>query len=259
MICPLRADQQTLFEQACGFEHVFGSRALASYRLYGLKDERHSFYLSLDEAGKPDAALHLNGDVLSITTIGGPPIQELAEFIRAHGATEIDSTYEQDVQLQKILGGEIESSFFMEYPKAQPPAVPSADIALTQDARAVYEVLCQSHEYYRDHLEYGPWAQDLEKRWQAGEAQTVLLTENGRPVGTGSVISADNQAAAVAAVAVIPECRGKGLGSAVSAWLTAHILEQGKRPVLISGYDEVAQLYRLLGYRETGRWGELYL
>lgn len=259
MICPLRSDQQKLFSKVCSFEHVFGSRALASLQLYGLTDTRHSFYLSLDAAGRPDAALHLNGDVLTIVTIGGPPIEELAAFVKQKGAVEIDSTLEQDTRLQKILGGEIESSFFMEYPFSEPPAVPDGEIALTQDAKAVYQVLCRSHEYYRDHLEYEPWAADLEKRWQAGAAQTILLTENGCPVATGSVISSDAEAGAVAAVAVVPECRGRGLGSTVSAWLTAHIVKQGKRPVLISGYDEVAELYHRLGYQATDRWGELYL
>lgn len=64
---------------------------------------------------------------------------------------------------------------------------------------------------------------------------------------------------AIAAVAVVPDGQGKGYGSAISARLTNAILKQGKKPVLISGYDEVAALYRGLGYRETGRWGELYL
>ncbi len=184
MICPLRSDQQKLFSKVCSFEHVFGSRALASLQLYGLTDTRHSFYLSLDAAGRPDAALPLNGDVLTIVTIGGPPIEELAAFVKQKGAVEIDSTLEQDTRLQKILGGEIESSFFMEYPFSEPPAVPDGEIALTQDAKALYQVLCRSHEYYRDHLEYEPWAADLEKRWQAGAAQTILLTENGCPVAT---------------------------------------------------------------------------
>lgn len=259
MICPVRAHQHMLFQQACGCEHVFGSRALASYRLYGLNDCRHSFFLSMDAFGKPDAALHLNEKVLSIITSGGPAVDELAAFVRAHGVLEIDTTYQQALALQKILGGEIESSYFMEYPAKRAPQLPDAKIIPTQDARAVYNVLCQSHEYYRDHLQYAPWAQDLEKRWKANEAVTVLLMQNGQEVATGSIISADAQAAALAAVAVLPECRGKGLGSAISAWLTAQVLSWGKRPVLISGYDEVAQLYRNLGYRETGRWGELYL
>ena len=260
MISPLCAEQMAMYRDACLNEHVFGSRAWASLLLYGLEHPRHKFYLSTDPAGRVDAALHLNGDVLSIVPDGGPILSELADFVRRCGATEIDSSEEQDVQLQKLLGGEIESSYFMEYPLSQPPALdPSWDIRPTQDARAVFDVLRQSHEYYRDHLEYGPWAEDLQARWQKQLATTVLLYQGGCAVGTGSVISTDDQAGAVAAVAVIPQARHKGCGAAISAWLTGHILAQGKKPVLISGYDEVAQLYRGLGYRETGRWGELYL
>ena len=259
MIHPLRPGEEKIFQELCGLEEVFGSRALTALSLYGLKHPVHRFYLSRDAKGRADAALHQNGQVLSIVTGGGPDLPELADFVRRLGVTEIDSTQAQDETLQKLLGGEMESSYFMEYPGTATLPLNQEKICWTTDPKAVYEVLCQSHEYYRDHLEYQPWAQDLVLRWQKEKAWTVLLWENQRPVGTGSILSTSQQAGAIAAVAVVPDCRGKGYGSAISAWLTNAILKQGKKPVLISGYDEVAALYRGLGYRETGRWGELYL
>ena len=64
---------------------------------------------------------------------------------------------------------------------------------------------------------------------------------------------------AIAAVAVVPEYRHRGLGSRISRFLVKRILEKGKTPRLISGYDEVAELYRQVGFETCGRWGELYL
>ena len=63
----------------------------------------------------------------------------------------------------------------------------------------------------------------------------------------------------IAAVAVVPEYRHRGLGSRISRFLVKRILEKGKTPRLISGYDEVAELYRQVGFETCGRWGELYL
>lgn len=259
MICPLTQQAWPMFRQACHFDHVFGSRGLTAAQVYGLQHPRHRFYYSPGPGGQPGAAFYLNGPVLSVSAAGGPPPQELAQFVRQNGVAEVDTTLALAQALQQLLGGWIDSSFYMEYPHAEPPVPGCEGIAPTRDARPVFEVLRQSHEYYRTHLEYDPWSQDLEARWRQGVAQTALLTVQGRAVGTSSVISSDDEAGVVAAVAVVPECRGKGYGSALSAWATAKILEAGKKPVLISGRDEVARLYRRLGYRETGRWGELYL
>ena len=85
------------------------------------------------------------------------------------------------------------------------------------------------------------------------------LTVDGQVVGTGSIVSEDDETGAIAAVAVVPEYRHRGLGSRISRFLVQRIREKGKTPRLISGYDEVAQLYRQVGFETCGRWGELYL
>ena len=87
----------------------------------------------------------------------------------------------------------------------------------------------------------------------------ALLTVDGKVVGTGSIISQDETCGAIAAVAVIPEYRHRGLGSRISRFLVQRILELGKTPRLISGYDAVAELYMQIGFAPCGRWGELYL
>ena len=61
------------------------------------------------------------------------------------------------------------------------------------------------------------------------------------------------------AIAVVPEYRHRGLGSYISRFLVSKIQETGKTPRLISGYDEVAELYKKINFVPCGRWGELYL
>ena len=85
------------------------------------------------------------------------------------------------------------------------------------------------------------------------------LDVDGEIVGTGCIVSEDDECGVIAAVAVVPEFRHRGLGSRISRFLTQRILEKGKTPRLISGYDEVAELYKQVGFETCGRWGELYL
>lgn len=49
------------------------------------------------------------------------------------------------------------------------------------------------------------------------------------------------------------------LGGCISRFLTGRIQETGKTPRLISGYNDVAELYRRVGFETCGHWGELYL
>ena len=123
----------------------------------------------------------------------------------------------------------------------------------------MFSVLQRSHEYYRTHLRFAPWAEDLGRRLDTGLAEVYQLELDGEVVATGSIASQDDECGVIAAVAVVPEYRLRGLGSRVSRFLVKRILELGKTPRLISGYDEVAELYRQVGFDACGRWGELYL
>ena len=79
-----------------------------------------------------------------------------------------------------------------------------------------------------------------------------------KPIGTGMIVSEDERHAVLAAVAVIPDYRHRGIGTEITRYLVNRILEKGKIPCLISGYDAVAELYRQVGFQEEGRWGEWY-
>ena len=124
---------------------------------------------------------------------------------------------------------------------------------------ASFAVLQRSHEYYRTHLRFDAWSADLRQKLDRGLMELYQLEAGGEVVGTGCIGSEDDECGVLAAVAVVPEFRHRGLGSRISRFLVKRILEKGKTPQLISGYDEVAELYRQVGFVPCGRWGELYL
>lgn len=257
MLIPvLTEDKLPLLTAACGFEHVFGSKILTAARAYGLTDPRASFWVQA-EGGCPTAALYLNNHVLVISASEHSAPEEIAALVREKDMKEVDTNWDQCACLQQILGGVTESSYYMAYPgEAFPETFPDIQEG---DLRQVFQVLQRSHEYYRTHFRFETWSDDLKQKLDRGLMELYQLEAEGEVVGTGSIISEDEDCGVLAAVAVVPEHRHKGLGSRISRFLVNRIREKGKTPRLISGYDAVAELYRQVGFETRGRWGELYL
>lgn len=258
MICAVSAENRAAFETACRYERVFGSKCLAALRAYGAGGPA-AFYVDLDEAGAPASALAVLDDVLVMSSNNRTAPAELAAFLRQNpNIGEVDSNFDQCAAVQALLGGELESSYYMRYLGGPIPGDFSG-MTGEYDLHQIFSVLQQSHEYYRAHLQLERWAADLTRKLSRGLMELYQLNADGCAVGTGSIVSEDDACGVIAAVAVVPAYRGRGLGTRISRFLVNRILEKGKTPLLISGYDAVAELYRKVGFCETGRWGELYL
>lgn len=244
------------FQKGCAHERVFGSKALTALRAYGTDAPQARFYLCR-EADQITASLYLANGVLVVSASEQCDAAEIAALARREQVCEIDTNWAQCAQLQRLLGGTTESSYYMEY---RGGAVQGTfDDMAPGEPCAVFSVLQRSHEYYRTHLEFTGWLADLQRRLDKGLSTLYQLQIGGEVIGTGSIVSQDDRCAVIAAVAVVPEHRHRGYGAHISRFLTARILEMGKTPRLISGYDEVAALYEQIGFSAYGRWGELYL
>ena len=258
MFLAVGAQNKPVFYDACNIEPIFGSKCRTALRCYGSESAQAQFWLGLAPDGQTSAALFLRNGVLVISCDNRIPAQELAQFIAQQPVREIDTNWDSCEALQAILGGTTESSYTMRYDKeafTQGVLFPHSQA----DLPSVFRVLQQSHEYYRTHLLFEPWAQDMRQSLQKEAVELYEFHAGGKPVGTGCIVSQDEQVGVLAAVAVIPEQRHKGIGTGITKFLVNRILAKGKTPMLISGYDAVAELYRKIGFVETGRWGELYL
>nr|WP_302649875.1 GNAT family N-acetyltransferase [uncultured Agathobaculum sp.] len=256
MLLPVTAADIPDFAAACAHEHVFGSRALTALRAYGPGDPSVHFYLCR-KGREPAAALYLAGDVLTVSSDERADPLLIADLARRMGVHEIDTNWPQCQVLRGLLGGTAESSYFMVYRGA--PLEEDSSGFHPGDLKAVYKVLQSSHSYYQTHLEYAAWSADLQRRIDRGLSAVFQLEEDGEVIGTGSILSTDDECGVIGAVAVVPAHRHKGLGSRITRFLVQRIQSMGKTPRLVSGYDEVSELYRRLGFAPCGRWGELYL
>ena len=257
MLHPLTIQQVSNFRHACSFEQVFGSKIQNALDTYGLDDPIHRFWLCTDESSSPCAALFLNVDVLIISNLEHTSPKDILTVLDAHPVHEIDCSWELCQKLHSLKGGYTDSSYYMVY---QGPVIFDhfPNIAPAQ-LPEVFRVLQESHEYYRTHLQYDIWAADLTSRIAKGFTQVYQLEQDGKAVGTGSIFSQDDSCGVLAAIAVVPEYRHRGLGTYISRFLVSQIQKMNKTPRLISGYDEVAELYKKINFVPCGRWGELYL
>ena len=258
MFLPVSAPNKPAFYDACKIEPVFGSQCRSALRCYGVDNAQAQFWLGLAPDEQVSAALFFKNGELIMSADNRIPVQELAAFITQHGVHKINTNWDGCAALQVVLGGTTESSYYMRYdgePFKQGLLFPHSQA----DLRTVFRVLQQSHEYFRTHLIFEPWAQDLRQKLQKEAVEVYEFHEGGKAVGTGAIVSQDQEVGVLGAIAVIPEYRHKGIGSGMIKFLVNRILAKGKTPMLMSGYDDVAELYRKLGFTDTGRWGELCL
>ena len=254
----IKVDQNNIgrYFELCKAEHIFGSRCRSALTAYGTDHDVHKFWIVTD--GNCDrAVLHLNGQVLTAVKSGRIEPDDIFTLLNKYEIHEIDSDWDLCEQLHERLGGETDSSYYMVYDGGRTDK--TFDAIHTANLQDVFSVLQQSHEYYRTHLEYEPWADNLSRLISCGASQVYQLEKQGEPIATCSIISSDETHAAIAAVAVVPQWRLQGIGSSMTEFLVNKIIDEGKIPCLISGYDRVAQMYEKIGFKSVGRWGELYI
>ena len=102
---------------------------------------------------------------------------------------------------------------------------------------------------------------DVERPWlqllMAHRAVTIAVAElHGEVVATGSVTVSDGRAGRcgyVAGIGVLPHARRRGIGAALSSWLTRIAIEDGATLChLHPDTDAAAAIYQRLGYAEVG-------
>ena len=257
MIRPVYGYNMPDFKVACTLQRIFGAKNMASLRCYGLNSNEASFWIAYQQQ-KPIAGITLQNGVAAISSNGTIDTDELLDFCKQNNVKEIESCLEDIEKIYKRGIGEKDSSWFMEYLKKETPTN-YIEMKSCHDLKDMFDVLQKSHPFYQEHYTFETWSKDVAKRTAANESEEYILEIDGEIIGCGSVGAIDEEVATVSSIAVVPEKRCHGYGSGITMFITKRILELGRKPVLIAGYDEVAELYVKLGFDKCGKWGELYL
>lgn len=83
-------------------------------------------------------------------------------------------------------------------------------------------------------------------------ARHILLFVDSAPAAVCRIFSEDGKRWHIGRVAVVKECRGKGLGKAIVERAEAEIKRLGGTRAELSGQTRAADFYRGLGYTQVG-------
>jgi predicted GNAT family N-acyltransferase len=96
---------------------------------------------------------------------------------------------------------------------------------------------------------------DIELDERDAHCVHALAYEDGRVVGTGRLVPGADGAAAVALVgrmAVLAECRGRGIGSLILERLMDKARQGGEKDVALSAQIHALEFYRRHGFQPVG-------
>jgi predicted GNAT family N-acyltransferase len=83
------------------------------------------------------------------------------------------------------------------------------------------------------------------------QAHHVLVYATGRAVATGRVLVSDSGEAVLARIAVLPDCRGLGLGRIVVRELEEIAVEAGATSLRLHPHHYLERFYQELGYKKV--------
>ena len=84
------------------------------------------------------------------------------------------------------------------------------------------------------------------------DTEYILLTDDGFPVATCRFYALDGETAMIGRVVVLPEYRGKGLGTLVVSEAEKRLRELGFTKAAVESRDVAVGFYEKAGYTKTG-------
>ncbi|MFE9457263.1 GNAT family N-acetyltransferase [Streptomyces californicus] len=125
-------------------------------------------------------------------------------------------------------------------------AVPATDAEFTRAARVQHHGFGGEGEPEAGTVQ---WLRDA----VAGDGVAALAVLDGTPAGAGGCSPAIDGLSELAGLAVAAPFRRRGVGAALSAWLTERAFAQGCRAVWLEpGDPDVERVYAGIGYRRIG-------
>ena len=240
------------FARACAHEHVLGARAQTALRTYGLGNANELFYLCR-KGREASAALYLSHGVLTISSDERADPVPISELIAQENIRVIETNQHQCKMLQELLGGKLESSYYLAYrgarDSAEYPDIRRGDTA--EDAA----LLRRSREWAQTHLNFEDWLTDLTLRLTRGQAELYHLEQDGVAAAVGAVLYEDAESGVIGAIAAETD----ELAVQMCRFLIQRVLEKGKTPRLLAGSDAEVEHFCELGFATCGRWGRLTL
>lgn len=140
-----------------------------------------------------------------------------------------------------------------------PPAPDGVELVVPESDEDFTGLLTAQHEAFEDD---GPMDPDGARAWLDKGGLSVLARDarTGEPAGGGSAEPVVEGTTEVAGIGVRTPYRRRGVGAAITAWLTGAVHNRGAHTAFLTpaGYDE-QRLYARVGYQPAGDMVHLWL
>jgi ribosomal protein S18 acetylase RimI-like enzyme len=133
-----------------------------------------------------------------------------------------------------------------------PPPPRGIELVVPESDADFTGMLTAQHEAFGDTSEADSAAVDGARAWLGGGGSSVYArdTATGEPAGGGAAEAVAHGASEIAGIGVRVPYRGRGAGSAITAWLTAAVHDRGAHTVFLTPAGPAEQrLYAGVGYQ----------
>lgn len=221
-----------------------------------------SIWAEYDEHGVPHSMLYANTDSLLLFTDGNPPGAEMLLFVTniasGGGIENIDCDDVSFPILKKLFPkAEIEEAVQMVCENPIPMPERNFEIRINDNANDVSAVLSKAFGE-KDAASLDFWYLRTKRGILRGQNTLVTLYQDGKAVSTASIRGRTKTSGAITSVVTLPEYRGRGYASYLTALCSNMLLDEHRTPWLVPANPGVQKMYEKLGYKAVKNYNCLH-
>lgn len=253
-------DDLSLLERLSEKEPYFGSLFTAAAVSFMDDPEFLSIWVEMDEHGKAHSFLNANTDSIMLFSPYGIPGFEMVLFVTnlISGGTikHIDCDENSFGVLKNLFDFDIENAVQMFAEKRIDIPENGFDVQFSEnfeDAWNVTKILFEEDENSPKDF----WKLKI-VRGVLKKQSTLLTLHNESAVSTACIRGRTKNAGAITSVVTLPEHRGKGYASYLTALCTNMLIDENRTPWLVPANPGVQKMYEKLGYKAAKTYYYLY-
>ena len=253
-------DDLSLLERLSEKEPYFGSLFTAAAVSFMDDPELLSIWVEIDEHGKAHSFLNASTDSLMLFSPYGIPGFETVLFVTnlVSGGTikHIECDENSFGVLKNLFDFDIENAVQMFAEKRIDIPKNSFDVQFFEnfeDAWNVTKILFEDEENSLKDF----WKLKM-TRGVLRKQSTLLTLRSGGAVSTACIRGRTKNAGAITSVVTLPEHRGKGYASYLTALCTNMLIDEHRTPWLVPANPGVRKMYEKLGYKAAKTYYYLY-
>ena len=254
-------DDLSLLERLSEKEPYFGSIFYAAAVSFMDDPELLSIWVEIDEHGNAHSFLNASSDSIMLFSPYGIPGFEMVLFVTnlISGGTikYIDCDENSFGVLRNLFDFDIKNAVQMFAEKRIDIPENSFDVQLSENFDEAWNVT----KILFDEDENSPkdfWKLKIVRGVLKKQSTLFTLSENGKPVSTACIRGRTKTTGAITSVVTLPENRGKGYASYLTALCANMLIEEQRTPWLVPANPGVQKMYEKLGFKAAKTYYYLY-